>query len=147
VLGRWQLATPYVPFGVGTADAATSPGRISAEDLRKNVDLAMYAAKERGKNAYAVFEPSMRHSFDAEMAMRDQLQRALAEKALSVAYQPIVTLDSERVTGVEALVRWHHPARGPIPPAEFIPVAERAAMIGRPVPIGVLPAPTHAAAR
>jgi diguanylate cyclase len=121
--------TVAVTASVGVADAAATQGRVTAEDLRKNVDLAMYAAKERGKNAYAVFEPSMRNSFDAEMAMREDLQRALAEDELSVVYQPIVDLDGDRVAGVEALVRWYHPTRGSIPPADFIPVAERAAMI------------------
>ena len=109
--------------------ATAAPGRVTSEDLRKNVDLAMYAAKERGKNAYAVFEPSMRDSFDAEMALREELQRALADAALYVVYQPIVDLADGRTTGLEALARWRHPTRGEIPPAEFIPVAERAAMI------------------
>ncbi|HET6530031.1 MAG TPA: EAL domain-containing protein [Actinoplanes sp.] len=122
-LGAHRVA---VTASVGTAAA---PGRVTAEDLRKNVDLAMYAAKGRGKNAYAVFEPSMRDSFDAEMAMREDLQRALAEDALSVVYQPIAGLGDGRVVGVEALARWHDPVRGTVPPAEFIPVAERAAMI------------------
>ena len=127
VIGSHSVA---VTASVGTADAGGTPGRqVSPEDLRKRVDLAMYAAKERGKNAYAVFKPSMRDSFDAEMAMREELQKALADEALYVVYQPIVDLTDGRRMGVEALARWRHPTMGEIPPAQFIPVAERAAMI------------------
>jgi diguanylate cyclase len=116
-----------VTASIGTAALDGTP--TSPEDLRKNVDLAMYAAKARGKNAYAVFEPTMRETFDAEMHLREELQRALADEALYVVYQPIVELDGGRVAGVEALARWHHPVMGEVPPATFVPVAERATMI------------------
>jgi diguanylate cyclase len=126
------------PFLIGTHSVAMTASvgaarrpdvSVGPEDLRKNVDLAMYAAKARGKNAYAVFEPAMRETFDAEMALREELQRALADDSLYVLYQPIVELDGGRVAGLEALARWRHPTMGEIPPAEFIPVAEHAAMI------------------
>ena len=100
------------------------------EDLRKNVDLAMYAAKAQGKNTYAMFEPSMRQGFDGEVMWRSELHRALVNQALHVAYQPIVGLGDHRVIGVEALARWDHPNLGSVPPDVFIPVAERAALIG-----------------
>ena len=106
VIGSHTVA---VTASVGAADASAAPGRVTSEDLRKNVDLAMYAAKERGKNAYAVFEPSMRDSFDAEMALREELHHALADAALYVVYQPIVDLADGRIIGVEALARWRHP--------------------------------------
>jgi diguanylate cyclase (GGDEF)-like protein len=113
---------------VGIALFDGSPMR--SEDLRKNVDLAMYAAKRRGKNTYAVFEPSMRQGFDREMMWRAELHQALADEALHVAFQPIVGLGDHRVVGVEALARWDHPTLGPVAPDVFIPVAERAALVG-----------------
>ena len=113
-LGRAMTAS------VGAACPART-GSVSPEDLRKNVDLAMYAAKARGKNAYAVFEPSMRETFDAEMVLREELQRALADDSLYVVYQPIVELDGARVAGLEALARWRHPTMGEIPPAHVHP--------------------------
>ncbi|WP_433364262.1 putative bifunctional diguanylate cyclase/phosphodiesterase [Actinoplanes sp. CA-142083] len=116
--------------GIAVADGSTRP-----EDLRKNVDLAMYAAKGRGKNTYALFEPSMREGFDRELTLRGELRRALADDALHVVYQPIAGLRVRRVTGVEALARWDHPQLGSVPPDVFIPVAERAELIGE---LGVL---------
>jgi diguanylate cyclase (GGDEF)-like protein len=133
------LARLREPIGAGTRTiragaslgiAVAGAGVLRSEDLRKNVDLAMYAAKAQGKNTYAVFEQSMRRDFDREMMLRDELHRAVTSGALEVAYQPIVDLTDHRVTGVEALVRWPHPQLGPMEPEVFIPVAERAALIG-----------------
>jgi diguanylate cyclase (GGDEF)-like protein len=112
--------------GIALSDGSPMP----SEDLRKNVDLAMYAAKAQGKNTYALFEPSMRQGFDREMMWRADLAQALADQALHVAFQPIVGLGDHRVVGVEALARWNHPTLGPVPPDVFIPVAERAALVG-----------------
>ena len=122
--------TVAVTASVGIADTASMQGRpITPEDLRKHVDLAMYAAKARGKNAYAVFEPAMRDTFDNEMALRDELGQALQAGSLYVVYQPIVHLGDQRVAGLEALARWQHPVIGEVPPATFIPVAERAGLV------------------
>ncbi|MCY1138004.1 bifunctional diguanylate cyclase/phosphodiesterase [Actinoplanes sp. Pm04-4] len=109
---------------------AFSDGSAGSADLRKNVDLAMYAAKTQGKDAYAMFEPSMRQGFDREVMWRAELQQALQHSALHVVFQPIVTLAGRRVAGVEALARWNHPHLGVVPPDVFIPVAERAGLIG-----------------
>ncbi|XVU22935.1 putative bifunctional diguanylate cyclase/phosphodiesterase [Actinoplanes sp. CA-054009] len=109
---------------------ALSDGTAGSDDLRKNVDLAMYAAKAQGKNAYAMFEPSMRQGFDQEVMWRADLRQALADRDLHVAFQPIVALGSHRVAGVEALARWRHPRLGPVTPDVFVPVAERAGLIG-----------------
>jgi len=120
--------TVKIRGSVGLALFDGSP--ILPEDLRKNVDLAMYAAKGQGKNTYAVFEPSMRQGFDREVMWRAELHQALADEALHVAFQPIVGLGDRRVAGVEALARWDHPTLGPVAPDVFIPVAERAALVG-----------------
>jgi diguanylate cyclase (GGDEF)-like protein len=126
------------PFQVGarTVQAAASVGiaisegdRMPPEDLRKNVDLAMYAAKAQGKNTYALFEPAMRQGFDREVMWRSELHQALADSALHVVFQPIVRLGDYRVVGVEALARWDHPQLGTVSPDVFIPVAERTALI------------------
>jgi diguanylate cyclase (GGDEF)-like protein len=120
--------TVRVSASVGIAISDGRPTR--PEDLRKNVDLAMYAAKAQGKNRYALFTPSMRHDFDRELMWRAELHQALVDEALHVAYQPIVGIGDRRVVGVEALARWDHPVLGSVAPDLFIPVAERAALIG-----------------
>ena len=133
------LTTLHEPLQIGARSlkirgsvgiALFDGGPMRSEDLRKNVDLAMYAAKGQGKNTYAVFEPSMRQGFDREVMWRAELHQALADQALHVAFQPIVGLGDRRVVGVEALARWNHPTLGPVPPDVFIPVAERAALVG-----------------
>ena len=131
------LVALHAPFQVGSrtvqagasVGVAVATGPMYAEDLRKNVDLAMYAAKAQGKNTYAMFEPSMRQGFDREMMFRTELRQALADDLLDVVYQPIVTLADRQVIGVEALARWEHPYLGAVPPEVFIPVAERAGVI------------------
>jgi diguanylate cyclase (GGDEF)-like protein/PAS domain S-box-containing protein len=105
----------------------------SVKDLLQNADLAMYAAKARGKNQKARFQPSMQ----AHVAMRRELARdlsiALQERQFRVIYQPIVDLASGRIEKVECLVRWQHPEKGMVSPAMFIPFAEDTGMI---TPIG-----------
>ena len=122
--------TRDIRAGASIGIAVTDGAPTRAEDLRKNVDLAMYTAKAQGKNTYALFEPAMREEFDRELTWRTDLRQALADGALHVAYQPIVGLTGHRTAGVEALARWDHPSLGPVPPELFIPVAERAALIG-----------------
>ncbi|GIF23141.1 GGDEF-domain containing protein [Paractinoplanes tereljensis] len=134
---QWLLGLLHEPVEVGartvrlgaSIGVALSDGSAGSEDLRKNVDLAMYAAKAQGKDGYAMFAPSMRDGFDREVMWRTELQQALADRTLHVAYQPIVALGERRVAGVEALARWQHPQHGIVAPDEFIPVAERAGLI------------------
>jgi len=99
------------------------------DDLMKNVDQAMYAAKNLGGNRYSYFTPSMQVSAQARMQMANDLRSAIADEQFWLVYQPIVELKSGRITKAEALVRWHHPTRGMISPAEFIPVAEDTGLI------------------
>ena len=99
------------------------------DQLIKNADLAMYAAKAGGRRTYRFFEPSMDASAKARLTMEQDLRQALADGSFELHYQPVVNLQSDEVTGCEALLRWRHPARGLISPAEFIPVAEDTGLI------------------
>ena len=89
----------------------------------------MYGAKADGRRTYRFFEPEMDASAKARLALEQDLRQALADGGFEIHYQPLVDLGSDRVTGCEALVRWRHPERGMISPADFIPVAEDTGLI------------------
>src|SRR4029453_12576392 len=95
--------------------------------LLRNADIAMYAAKSRGKGAYEVFQGSMLRSVRDRHDVQAALEGAIERRELVVHYQPIVDLHNGRVAGAEALVRWPRPDRGLVPPAEFIPWPRRPA--------------------
>ena len=99
------------------------------DELIKNADLAMYGAKANGRRTHRFFEPAMDASAKARMVMHQDLRQALVEGGFEIHYQPVVDLRSGEVTGCEALLRWRHPERGMISPAEFIPVAEDTGLI------------------
>ena len=99
------------------------------DQLIKNADLAMYAAKSGGRRTYRFFEPAMGASAKARLTMEQDLRQALASGGFEIYYQPLVNFGSDEVCGCEALLRWRHPERGMISPAEFIPVAEDAGLI------------------
>src|SRR4051794_31729372 len=99
------------------------------DQLIKNADLAMYGAKGDGRRTYRFFEPAMDACAKARLALEQDLRHALVDGGFEIHYQPLVDLRSDGVTGCEALLRWRHPERGMISPADFIPVAEDTGLI------------------
>jgi diguanylate cyclase (GGDEF)-like protein len=95
-----------------------------ADKLMKNADLALYRTKGTGRRGFSFFEPQMQVQVQARRGLEVDLRKALKEEALELLYQPIVCLTSEQTTGFEALLRWHHPERGLIPPGELFAIAE-----------------------
>jgi diguanylate cyclase (GGDEF)-like protein/PAS domain S-box-containing protein len=106
----------------------------SVEDLLRNADMAMYAAKADGKASIRTFEPSMHREVLERLELTGELRAALQKRQFELDYQPIVELDSGRITGVEALVRWRHPERARLAPDDFIGLAEETGLI---VPLGL----------
>jgi diguanylate cyclase (GGDEF)-like protein len=107
--------------------------RESADELLRDADLALYEAKAAGKNCQVLFEAGMQTAAENRLALELDLAGALTREELFLLYQPTFDLESERVIGVEALLRWQHPTRGVIAPDEFVPLAEENRQI---VPIG-----------
>jgi diguanylate cyclase (GGDEF)-like protein/PAS domain S-box-containing protein len=135
------LKVPFRVFGRETA-ASASVGVATAEpsdtagDVLRHADIAMYLAKANGRGRFEVFEPRMLEAVVGRLGLQADLRRALADSATAeflLDYQPIVELDSGRVVGLEALIRWDHPTQGRITPAVFVPLAEETGLI---IPLG-----------
>jgi EAL domain-containing protein (putative c-di-GMP-specific phosphodiesterase class I) len=128
------FARPFVIAGAehfmtASVGIALAHGGELPVELIRDADAAMYRAKERGRARYEVFDEAMRGRALARLRVENDLRRAIERGELHLAYQPMVSLRDHSILGVEALVRWRHPQRGLIPPAEFIPVAEENGLI------------------
>jgi diguanylate cyclase (GGDEF)-like protein len=117
----------FVTASIGIA--TNSPDCDRAEDLLRNADTAMYRAKALGKARYVVFDSAMHVAAQKQLRIETDLQRAIEHEEFFLVYQPILSLVTNRIVGLEALVRWQHPQRGTIAPIEFIPVAEETGSI------------------
>src|SRR3981081_3579333 len=102
---------------------------MNTENCLKTADHAMYSAKSAGGVAYRMFDPEMDALVQARRTLERDMRTALAQGGFRLFYQPLVNLQSQKVTAFEALMRWHHPDRGQVPPSECIPVAEEMGLI------------------
>jgi diguanylate cyclase (GGDEF)-like protein/PAS domain S-box-containing protein len=134
-----ELAAPFEVRGrevfmrASIGIAISGGAEANPDDLIRNADTAMYAAKAAGKGRYEIFRPIMHTRALLQFEVQADLQRALDRGEFAVHYQPIVDIATGAATGMEALVRWQHPTRGLLPPIEFIGVAEESGLI---VPLG-----------
>ncbi|HVS66704.1 MAG TPA: EAL domain-containing protein [Thermoanaerobaculia bacterium] len=132
-----RLSEPYdleghrVRSTVSMGVCLSDPHYREPEAMLRDADRAMYRIKARGGNGFELFDPTGDSAARGELALETELRAAVERGELEVEYQPIVELTGGRITGFEALVRWNHPRRGRLAPAEFVPVAERSGMIHR----------------
>jgi diguanylate cyclase (GGDEF)-like protein len=131
-VGRQSMIEGYdVTISASVGIAVAKAGSISAEDLLKCADIAMYNAKSSGPGNYRLFDPGMDAAVQERAALERDMRQGLVRNEFKLAYQPLVNLSTQKVASFEALLRWNHPQRGPISPAEFIPLAEETGLIVR----------------
>jgi diguanylate cyclase (GGDEF)-like protein len=130
-----ELSRPYdieghrVVIGASIGIAVSPRDGTQADILLKNADMALYRAKSEGRSLWRFFEPGMDAAAQARRSLELDLRHAVATEAFEVRYQPLINLKTGRISTCEALLRWSHPQRGMISPAEFIPIAEEMGLI------------------
>jgi diguanylate cyclase (GGDEF)-like protein/PAS domain S-box-containing protein len=131
------LSQPYsieghrVTIGVSIGIALSPDDGVTSEALIRNADLALYAAKDGGRGRYHFYASDLHSDAEERRMLEQDLRDAVVNGDLELHYQPVVQTVTERITGFEALLRWTHPAHGPISPAKFIPIAEDAGLIAQ----------------
>jgi diguanylate cyclase (GGDEF)-like protein len=123
------IANQAVQTGVTAGLVHAPDDGETREELTRRADLARRAVEHGGAVRIAGFDPGMEQEFQDRLFIKRELRRTLAEQGFDVHYQPIVAAEGQKIVGVEALLRWNHPVRGMIPPAEFIPVAEQTGLM------------------
>ena len=131
------LSQPYsidshqVVIGVSIGIALSPDNGVTAEALIRNADLALYAAKDGGRGRHHFYAPDLHSDAEERRQLEQDLRDALVTGGFTLAYQPVVTTTTERISGFEALLRWKHPKRGWLSPAKFIPIAEESGLIAQ----------------
>jgi diguanylate cyclase (GGDEF)-like protein/PAS domain S-box-containing protein len=123
--GREVFVTTSTSIGI----VMSSDDYSDPEDILRDADIAMYAAKARGRGTYQLFDPSMREVILLRVALEADLQQAIEKQQFRVYYQPIVSLKDGTLVGFEALVQWQHPEHGLLPASQFVPLAQEAGLI------------------
>lgn len=125
---RYEIDRHLVEIGASIGIAMTSPG-ITADNILKHADMALYRAKADGRGTFCFFRNEMAETVESRRALELDLRNALAKEEFELFYQPLVNLKSGRITACEALLRWNHPSRGTVSPMAIIPVAEEMGII------------------
>ena len=130
LIGRAYLLQGHtINIGASVGIALCPADGDDAETLLRHADLALYRAKEDGRGVARFFEPAMNARIQARRLLETDLRLALALRQFRLNFQPLVNLEADRISGFEALIRWHHPERGLVSPADFIPLAEEIGLI------------------
>jgi len=129
----YEIDGYHLRISASVGVAMPPDGGDDLNDLLRSADIALYFVKAEGGSAYQLFDPAMDNTVRTRRALEIDLREALERQELEVYFQPLVQLDPRRVSGFEALLRWHHPTQGMVMPSRFIPVAEETGLIA---PIG-----------
>jgi predicted signal transduction protein with EAL and GGDEF domain len=137
ITGKKILTILNQPYKLAMHNYVSSPSigatlfsgqELTADELLKNADIAMYQAKTAGRNALRFFDPQMQNTIENRFLLEDRLRKALANQQFELYYQPQINA-THSILGAEVLIRWRHPKRGLLSPAEFIPLAEETGLI------------------
>ncbi|WPO38981.1 putative bifunctional diguanylate cyclase/phosphodiesterase [Tardiphaga sp. 42S5] len=131
IVAPYELSDHHIVVDTSIGIAISPHDGVDPDQLLKNADMALYGAKAGGRGTYRFFEPEMNARMTARRNLELDLRKALVRGEFELYYQPLVDIARDEICGCEALLRWHHPERGMVPPSEFIPVAEETGLITR----------------